>query len=155
MGFYEQAGQIFLRQRANNAQNLDAMQRMTLHGINQGQQLHLRHVSQGLGIDPATQPYLKPYGVEPDVNVTNNNIPPTPAPSQPSTGGFLKGLGVAALVGTGIGVAGVGSYFAIDKALSGLPAKVAPAEVKPVELDIKWHNEPDKGGVVFDEVKPK
>lgn len=154
MGFYEKAGDVFLRQRANNAQNLDALQRMTLHGINQGQQLHLRHVSEGLGIDPSTQPYLKPYGVEPDMNVTNNYTPPTPA-AQPASGGFLKGLGVAALVGSGLGMAGAGSYFAIDKALSNLPAKVAPAVVNPINLDIKWHNDPDKGGIVFDEVKPK
>lgn len=163
MSFFDQAGQVFLKSRYAAAQNKDTMQRINLHGFNQGQQLHLQHVAKGLGIDPATQPFLKPYGVEPDVNVTNTYTPPstpapTPAPAAaaPASGGFLKGLGVAALMGTGIGAAGVGGYYALDKALSNLPAKVAQptAPIAPVNLDIKWHNDIDKG-VVFDEVKPK
>jgi hypothetical protein len=159
MSFWDQAGKVFLQSRMAAAQNKDTMQRLSLHGFNQGQQLHLQHVAQGLGIDPATQPFLKPYGVEPDMNVTNNYTPPAlPAPTTPapsSGSGLLKGIGVAALMGTGVGAAGVGGYYAINQALSNLPAKVAPAPVVPVNLDIKWHNEPDKGGMVFDEVKPK
>jgi len=163
MSFYDQAGQVFLQSRLAAAQNKDTMQRLNLHGFNQGQQLHLQHVAKGLGLDPA-QPFLKPYGVEPDMNVTNNYTPPSipqpPAPAAPaptsSTGGsILKGLGIAALMGTGVGAAGVGGYYGISQMLSGLPAKVvATTPVNPVNLDIKWHNDIDKG-VVFDEVKPK
>ncbi len=167
MSFWDQAGQVFLRSRASAAQNKDTMQRLNLHGINQGQQLWLQHVAKGYGLDPATQPFLQPYGVEPDVNVTNTYSPPalpTPAPATapaapaPSTAGsILKGLGVAALVGTGIGAAGVGGYYGVNQMLSGLPAKVAQPTVlaKPMEFDIKWRNDIDKGGMQFDEVKPK
>lgn len=165
MDFYEKAGDLFLRDRASASQNRDTMQRLNLHAQNQGQQLWLQHVARGYGIDPATQPFLKPYGVEPDMNVTNNNYTPpsmpAPAPAPvaapTASNGVLKGMAMAALMAAGVGTAGIGGYYAIDKALSGLPARVAVPTVpaKPMEFDIKWRNEPDKGGMQFDEVKPK
>lgn len=106
--------------------------------------------AQGGGL--ASGNYGTPY---PGSNVTIVSAPQD-QPAAPSKGmGLLKSVAAVALMSTGVGAAGVGAYFAIDKALSALPAKVAPAQVNPVNLDIKWHNDPDKGGIVFDEVKPK
>lgn len=101
--------------------------------------------------------YGAPY---PGGNVTIVSAPTEQqqaSPSKPGLPGILKSVAAVALMSTGAGALGVGGYYAIDKALSSLPARVAAPTVpaKPMEFDIKWRNDPDKGGMQFDEVKPK
>lgn len=109
MGFWEEAGKVFLRSRASATQNKDTMQRLNLHAQNQGQQLWLQHVAKGYGLDPSAQPFLKPYGVEPDVNVTNNNMPQSQDQPKSNALPWIAGLLLGA---TGLGAAG-GALYAV------------------------------------------
>lgn len=119
MSFFSKAGDVFLRQRANSAQNLDTLQRLNLHGINQGQQMHLAHVANGLGLDP--QAFLQPYGVPaPNVNIQQAPQPPQQQSSfWPIIAGTLLGA-------TGLGAVGGGLY-----ALKNTP--IAPTSTQPAQ----------------------
>lgn len=122
-----------------------AMMNVGVDHINKLLAMSRQFACQGGGL--SSQTYGAPY---PGSNVTIV----TKEEKQDKSGGLLKALGLAALMGTGVGALGVGGYLAADKLLDGKAAPAATAPVKPINLEIKWRNDPDKG-MQFDEVQSK
>lgn len=131
MSFFAEAGKVFLRQRANAAQNLDTQHRINLHGQNQGQQMWLAHVAQGYGLQP--EAFLQPYGVPaPNVNI---NTPALQEKSSvwPVVAGLLMGI-------TGLGAAG-GALYAVAGSKTASP----PAATTPLNFKLKVGFDEQKG----------
>lgn len=75
--------------------------------------------------------------------------PATPAPAQKA--GLLKKIAMTALIGTGLGTAGLGAFYG---GYSLLKDQFKAPEVKPIDLQFKAKFEPDKG-LQVEPVDPK
>jgi hypothetical protein len=97
--------------------------------------------------------FRMPYGQ----SVVNNHMtaPVTQQASPaPAKSGLLKGLAATALLATGAGALAGGGYgvYSLVDSLKGQVTK--PAEVKPINLDMKVSFDPDQGGLQVKPVEP-
>jgi hypothetical protein len=164
MSFWEQAGAILLKQRAAAMQAKDDMQRLIVHDIAKGQEMHRMHIAQGLGLAkdynpmsisnaPSPEAFRAPYGETTNVMVNNITepalpaLPAPPAPQQPipakPASSLLKTLGMTALMATGggglVAAGGFGAYSLLKEQLN------KPVQIDPANFKARISFDPDKG----------
>jgi hypothetical protein len=171
MSFWEQAGNIFLKQRAAAMQAKDDLHRLVVHDIAKGQEMHRMHVAQGYGLaqgyDPRSMPspeaFRAPYGETSNVMINNitepaRQIPSSPAqPSAPAlpvkqAGSLLKTLAATALMATGggglVAAGAYGAYSILSDQLN------KPVVVDSAAFKVKIGFDPDKGGQSVGPLEP-